>query len=1001
MAALRTGSALAALAALSGAHAQVSCSLTPLWPLPSATAARSLARRPSCPPRAELTLRPCTLHSHGHSCRSPQICNSRDPDSGGVLVPALGFGEEVTCECDVTLGTIETDKEKCAKDYRGNYLDPRVLWMECWSINTTAACGTAQPDKNKKIFSCKWDGAEDKCVPSLDQQWGCMCKEFSGELKDWTENLNSTEISDYYNALPDKADTEECTPAENDPQTGLAVVYCFLLLWSFSGVGIIADVFMEAIAVITSSSTLVETTDKAGEKQQLEIMTWNATVANLTLMALGSSAPEILLSVIEIVSGKFYSGALGPSTIVGSAAFNMLVILGICVMCIPAENAETGETGTRKIADMNVFAITAFSSVFAYVWLLVILMMVTPNVVDLWEALLTFIFFPVLVGLAYMADAGYFSRRNQVVPESSVSGIKQDGQSVGTFRPNEVKSLLKAQGTRGVLSTDVEQLAQAAYYKAKPKTRADYRIEATRELTGSKPRVPEILGDGEGKSRRSWVGWQSTDIKVAEGEEFAECIVERSGNLSYPVTFKVESASGTAAGSPAVSQTLTLKADEDTVACKIPIKSGDTADKQEHFVVTISDPSEKEVEIEKSRTECAITVVDDTTPAALSMAETEEEGMAASYKCYESDGRVLVKVVRTGACKSAVSCQYATKEGTATANMDYKETSGTLEFGPGETSKFIDIEIIDDDQYETDEDFTVTISDPVGCTLGGIKTATVTIVNDDEMTQVVERVANLLKINMDKYKVGSASYSQQFKDAVEMPEGGIGSYIAHFLNLPFKVIFAICPPPGICGGWLCFSISLVLIGVTTAVIGDLAALFGCAVGMKDAVTAITFVALGTSLPDTFASKAAAIGDKTADSSVGNVTGSNSVNVFLGLGLPWLMAAAFWMSSGSKDDWIFYLEQLPDSMLTQAQYADILKMPCADASGCFVVPAGDLGYSVIIFGISAVLCLGGMVLRRQLYGYELGGKASTPFGVFFILLWFWYVVMSTMKSYAII
>merc|ERR1712127_602840 len=90
------------------------------------------------------------------------------------------------------------------------------------------------------------------------------------------------------------------------------------------------------------------------------------------------------------------------------------------------------------------------------------------------------------------------------------------------------------------------------------------------------------------------------------------------------------------------------------------------------------------------------------------------------------------------------------------------------------------------------------------------------------------------------------------------------------------------------------SISLVLIGVTTAVIGDLAALFGCAVGMKDAVTAITFVALGTSLPDTFASKAAAIGDKTADSSVGNVTGSNSVNVFLGLGLPWLMASVYWM-----------------------------------------------------------------------------------------------------------
>ena len=57
-------------------------------------------------------------------------------------------------------------------------------------------------------------------------------------------------------------------------------------------------------------------------------------------------------------------------------------------------------------------------------------------------------------------------------------------------------------------------------------------------------------------------------------------------------------------------------------------------------------------------------------------------------------------------------------------------------------------------------------------------------------------------------------------------------------------------------------------------------------------SAITFVALGTSLPDTFASKAAAVGEKTADNAIGNVTGSNSVNVFLGLGLPWTIAAIY-------------------------------------------------------------------------------------------------------------
>ena len=39
---------------------------------------------------------------------------------------------------------------------------------------------------------------------------------------------------------------------------------------------------------------------------------WNPTVANLSLMALGSSAPEIMLNVMEIVLGDFYAGSLGP-----------------------------------------------------------------------------------------------------------------------------------------------------------------------------------------------------------------------------------------------------------------------------------------------------------------------------------------------------------------------------------------------------------------------------------------------------------------------------------------------------------------------------------------------------------------------------------------------------------------------------------------------------------------------------------------------------------------
>ena len=50
------------------------------------------------------------------------------------------------------------------------------------------------------------------------------------------------------------------------------------------------------------------------------------------------------------------------------------------------------------------------------------------------------------------------------------------------------------------------------------------------------------------------------------------------------------------------------------------------------------------------------------------------------------------------------------------------------------------------------------------------------------------------------------------------------------------------------GGWAAFTVSILIIGLLTAVIGDVAAHFGCTVGLKDSVTALSFVALGTSVP---------------------------------------------------------------------------------------------------------------------------------------------------------
>jgi len=120
-------------------------------------------------------------------------------------------------------------------------------------------------------------------------------------------------------------------------------------------------------------------------------------VANLTLMALGSSAPEILLSVIETVKDiKAVPGELGPSTIVGSAAFNLLVISGVSILAVD----ET----PKKVDDLGVFAVTSIASLFAYIWLYLCLQTWSPDHISPVEAWLTLVFFFVLVGLAFSAD---------------------------------------------------------------------------------------------------------------------------------------------------------------------------------------------------------------------------------------------------------------------------------------------------------------------------------------------------------------------------------------------------------------------------------------------------------------------------------------------------------------------------------------------------------------------------------------------------------------------
>merc|ERR1719375_894651 len=207
-------------------------------------------------------------------------------------------------------------------------------------------------------------------------------------------------------------------------------------------------------------------------------------------------------------------------------------------------------------------------------------------------------------------------------------------------------------------------------------------------------------------------------------------------------------------------------------------------------------------------------------------------------------------------------------------------------------------------------------------------------------------------------------------------------YFLHVASLPWKLTFALIPPTDYGGGWVCFCIALVFIGGVTAIIGDMAGLLGCCMNIPDSITAITFVALGTSLPDTFASKSAAVQDEYADASIGNVTGSNSVNVFLGLGMPWLIGSIYWYGNAAPK----WKTEYPDLAQTYPE-------------GIFIVRSGDLGFSVTVFTIVAIVCLATLMLRRSVIGYELGGPKGSKIAssIFFVCLWFVYVGLSSYNA----
>uniref|UniRef100_UPI0037E70BD1 solute carrier family 8 member 4b n=1 Tax=Semicossyphus pulcher TaxID=241346 RepID=UPI0037E70BD1 len=851
----------------------------------------------------------------------------------------------------------------------------------------------------------------------------------------------------------------------------------------FLGMSIIADRFMSSIEVITSQEKEITIKRLNGETTTATVRIWNETVSNLTLMALGSSAPEILLSVIEVCGHGFEAGSLGPSTIVGSAAFNMFVIIALCVYVVP-----DGET--RKIKHLRVFFVTAAWSVFAYIWLYLILSVFSPGEVEIWEAVLTFLFFPLCVVQAWVADRRllfykYVRKRYRadkhrgiiIETEGADGGIggmdggggggalgpggftkmdmlELDGQMAlnchsgldggmmeeGGMKDEEDEARRDMARTLKELKQrhpdkDMEQLIEMANYQVlmqQQKSRAFYRIQATRMMIGAgnilkkhaADQARKVVSSHETQAQEDDPHTIRMDFEPPLYQCFENCgslklTVSRHGGdagVTVKVDYRTEDGTANAGSDYEFAEgTLLFKPGETLKEITVGVIDDDIFEEDEYFYVHLSNPRVVGYpEIGTAPLDASATpkaVLGDNHTATVTIYDDDHAGIftfeTASQRVSESVGVMELKVLRTSGARGLVAVPYRTVDGTAKGGEDYELASGKLEFQNDETMKIIEVKIIDDEEYEKNKAFTIELGEPVlleigqkhgdsnenkpvvgaeeeevakmGCPSLGEHTQVEVVI--EESYEFKSTVDKLIKKTNLALVVGSSSWREQFVSAVTVSAGdddeeesgeerlpSCFDYIMHFLTVFWKVLFAFVPPTEYWNGWACFIVSISLIGVLTAVTGDLASHFGCTIGLKDSVTAVVFVALGTSVPDTFASKVAAIQDQYADASIGNVTGSNAVNVFLGIGVAWTIAAVAWRSKGMT----------------------------------FKVDPGNLAFSVTLFTILAVVCVLTLLYRRRatVAGGELGGPRTCKVltSMMFVSLWLIYILLASLEAY---
>ncbi len=196
--------------------------------------------------------------------------------------------------------------------------------------------------------------------------------------------------------------------------------------------------------------------------------------------------------------------------------------------------------------------------------------------------------------------------------------------------------------------------------------------------------------------------------------------VTKTGATSFPITVDYASSNGTAAAGSdytATSGTLTIPAGSTTGTISVPITADAVTEPGETLTMTLTNPTGATL----STAAATGTIINDDGVPSVAI---------ASNAALENSGSLVFTITKTGASTTDLTVDYTTSNGTATAGSDFTATSGTLTITAGATTGTITVPLTADTNYENDETFLLTLSNPTDCFIT-TSAATGTITNDD------------------------------------------------------------------------------------------------------------------------------------------------------------------------------------------------------------------------------------------------------------------------------